>query len=96
MMSNGHDAKRWHGSSRVPGSRTMPRPDEYREAIVQRWGRRALVSLALRLPLRETATPARASSLPARRCMFDHGRVPALVPPELRNSEGPDVAVRTA
>ena len=67
--------------------------DEYREAIVKRWGRRALVSLAFAITaarIYPTVKYALGHGEACRRVvvggtpvMFDHGRVPA------------DIAVRT-
>jgi hypothetical protein len=82
--------------------------DEYREAIVKRWGRRALVSLAFAITAARIYPTVKYALGHGKACMrvvvggtpvmFDHGRVQALVPPTLRSSEGgpADVAVRTA
>lgn len=82
--------------------------DEYREAIVQRWGRRALVSVAFAITAARMYPTVKYALGHGQACtrivvagapvMFDHGRVPALVPPKPRSSEGgpADVAARTA
>ena len=70
--------------------------DEYREAIVERWGRRALVSLAFAITTARIYPTVKYALGHGKACMrvvvggapvtFDHGRVPAPA----------DVAVRTA
>src|SRR3954468_7188457 len=82
--------------------------DEYRDAIVKRWGRRALVSLAFAITAARLYPTVKYALGHGKACMrvvvggtpvkFDHGRVPALVPPKLLTSEGgpADAAVRTA
>jgi hypothetical protein len=70
--------------------------DEYREAIVKRWGRRALVSLAFAITAARIYPTVKYALGHGKACMrvvvggtpvmFDHGRVPAPA----------DVAVRTA
>src|SRR3982750_1791296 len=81
--------------------------DEYRDAIVKRWGPRALVSLAFAITAARIYPTVKYALGHGKACMrvvvggtpvkFDHGRVPALVPPKLLNSEGgpADAAVRT-
>src|SRR4051794_13437332 len=85
-----------------------PLADEYRDAIVDLWGRRALVSLAFAITAARIYPTIKYALGHGKACMrvvvggtpvkFDHGRVPALVPPKLLNSEGgpADAAVRTA
>jgi hypothetical protein len=82
--------------------------DEYREAIVKRWGRRALVSLAFAITAARIYPTVKYALGHGKACtrvvvggtpvMFDHGRVPSLVPQELRSSDGrpAGAAVRTA
>jgi alkylhydroperoxidase family enzyme len=82
--------------------------DEYREAIVQRWGPRALVSLAFAIAAARMYPTVKYALGHGKACtrvvvagtlvMFDHGRVPAPAAPKLRSSEGrpADVAGRTA
>lgn len=82
--------------------------DEYREAIVERWGRRALVSLAFAITAARIYPTVKYALGHGKACtrvvvggtpvMFDHGRGPALVSPKLRSTEGrpADAAVRTA
>ena len=82
--------------------------DEYRDAIVKRWGRRALVSLAFAITAARIYPTVKYALGHGQACsrvvvggrpvMFDHARGPALVPSKLRSSEaGPaDAAVRTA
>src|SRR4051812_13154790 len=85
-----------------------PLADEYREAIVDLWGRGALVSLAFAITAARIYPTVKYALGHGKACMrvvvggtpvhFDHGRVHALVPPKLLNSEGgpADAAVRTA
>ena len=54
-------------------TRAPPAHDEYREAIMKRWGRRVLVSLALGHGKACTRVVVGRTPL-----TFDHGRVPAL------------------
>jgi hypothetical protein len=78
--------------------------DDYRAVIVERWGRRALVSLAFAITAARIYPTVKYALGHGKACMrvvvggnpvvFDHGRVPELVPPKLRSSEGG--AVRTA
>ncbi len=81
--------------------------DEYREAIVKRWGRRALVSLAFAITAARLYPTVKYALGHGKACtrvvvagtpvMFEHGGAPARVSPKLRSSEdGPsDAAVRT-
>ena len=72
-----------------------PAADEYREAIVKRWGRRALVSLAFAITASRIYPTVKYALGHGKACMrvvvggtpvmFDHGRIPAPA----------DVAVRT-
>ena len=79
--------------------------DEYREAIVKRWGRRALVSVAFAITAARIYPTVKYALGHGKACtrvvvggtpvIFDHGRVPALVPPTLRSS-GVSAAARSA
>lgn len=72
--------------------------DEYRDAIVTRWGRQALVSLAFAITAARIYPTVKYALGHGKACMlvvvgdtpvtFDHGRLPALVAPKLRSSEG--------
>jgi hypothetical protein len=74
--------------------------DAYREAIVQRWGRPALVSVAFAITAARIYPTVKYALGHGKACMrivvdgrpvvLDHGRAPALVSPTA------DVAVRTA
>lgn len=78
--------------------------DEYREAIVKRWGRRALVSLAFAITAARIYPTVKYALGHGKACMrvvvdgtpvmFDHGRVPVPVVPTFRGTEGG--AARTA
>jgi hypothetical protein len=82
--------------------------DDYRDVIVERWGRRALVSLAFAITAARIYPTVKYALGHGKACtrvvvggtpvMFDHGRVAALVPSKRHSSEdGPkDVAARTA
>ena len=82
--------------------------DHYREAIVKRWGRRALVSLAFGITAARVYPTVKYALGHGKACMrvvvggtpvtFEHGRIEALVAPHLQSSEGgsADLAVRTA
>lgn len=80
---------------------------EYREAIVNRWGRRALVSVALAITAARLYPTVKYALGHGRACArvvvggtpvtFDHGRDPAPVAPTLHSREGgPEMAVRRA
>jgi hypothetical protein len=78
--------------------------DDYRDVIVERWGKSALVSLAFAITAARIYPTVKYALGHGKAClrvvvggtpvMFDHGQVRALVPPTLRSSEGG--AVRTA
>jgi hypothetical protein len=86
--------------------------DEYREEIVKRWGRRALVSLAFAITAARIYPTVKYALGHGKACMrvvvggapvmLDHGRVPQLVSPKLRSSDGgpqlrsTEAGVRTA
>src|SRR5262245_61761322 len=81
--------------------------DEYRDAIVKRWGRRALISLAFAITAARLYPTVKYALGHGRACMrvvvagapvmLDHGRVPAPVPPRLRSGAGGRAdATRTA
>ena len=82
--------------------------DEYREEIVKRWGRRALVSLAFAITAARIYPTVKYALGHGKACMrvvvggtsvmFDHGRIPAPAAPTLRSAERgrADVGVRTA
>jgi hypothetical protein len=71
--------------------------DVYREAIVQCWGRRALVSLAFAITAARIYPTVKYALGHGKACtrvvvggapvMFDHRRVPAPVAPKLRSSD---------
>lgn len=82
--------------------------DEYRDAIVKRWGRRALVSLAFTITASRIYPTVKYALGHGQACMrivvdgapvaLDHGRQPAPVTPQRLGSEGGrfDAEVRTA
>lgn len=81
--------------------------DEYREAIVKRWGRRALVSVAFAITAARIYPTVKYALGHGKTCtrvvvgdtavVFDRGRASGFVAPTLRSSEGgPDLGVRTA
>jgi hypothetical protein len=81
-----------------------PAADDYREVIVERWGRRALISVAFAITAARIYPTVKYALGHGKACMrvvvggtpvtFDHGRVRRPVPPKLRSSEGG--AARTA
>jgi hypothetical protein len=82
--------------------------DEYREAIVKRWGRRALVSVAFAITAARLYPTVKYALGHGKACMrvvvggtpvaLNHGKAPAAISTNLRSSERrpPDVTVRTA
>ena len=74
-----------------------PSADEYRDAIVERWGRRAVVSVAFAITVARIYPTVKYALGHGKACtrivvggtpvMFDHGRVPAFVPPKLRTGD---------
>ena len=74
-----------------------PAADAYREEIVKRWGRRALVSVAFAITAARIYPTVKYALGHGKACtrvvvdgtpvMFDHGRVPALAPSKLRSSD---------
>jgi len=78
----------WCGNSRATLAHDAA-ADEYREAIVKRWGGRALVSLAFAITAARICPTVKYALGHGKACtrvvvggtpvMFDHGRVPALV-----------------
>jgi hypothetical protein len=81
-----------------------PAADDYREVIVELWGRRALISLAFAVTAARIYPTVKYALGHGKACMrvvvggtpvaLDHGRVRRPVPPTLRSSEGG--AARTA
>ena len=84
-----------------------PAADDYREVIVELWGRRALVSLAFAITAARIYPTVKYALGHGKACMrvvvgdtsvrFDHGRVASLGPSTLHGSDGGSAdAVRTA
>jgi hypothetical protein len=89
-------------------ARDLTAADDYRAVILERWGPRAVVSLAFAITAARIYPTVKYALGHGKACtrvvvggmplMFDQGRVPALVQPKLRSSEvGPvDATVRMA